>query len=284
MRDPILTGVAAISEAYRAWRMRITFVGHSTVLIEIAGLRLLTDPLLRGRVGHLLRHAEPASPDVRRNLGAVLISHGHLDHLHGRSLRLIDRDVPVLCPKGLKRAISLSGFRTVYEIGAGQNLEFGAATITAVHAEHDARRHPLAGPAPALGYVIAGGEPREAVWFAGDTDLYDAMSALAEPPVGPIDVALLPVWGWGPSLGPGHLNPQGAAKAVRIVKPRVAIPIHWGTLFPAGMARLRGDVLSKPPREFARRVAKADCSSEVTVLSPGDSTVVTAIGGNMSGG
>ena len=76
-------------------------------------------------------------------------------------------------------------------------------------------------PADALGYVIAGGGRR--VYFAGDTELFEEMSELR-----PIDLALLPVWGWGPSLNPGHLDPAGAARALALLRPRVAVPIHWG--------------------------------------------------------
>src|SRR5450756_1087792 len=73
-----------------------TFVGHSTVLIEVDGARILTDPLLRLRVGALIRHSPLPPASVYRGLDAVVISHAHLDHLDVPSLRLIDKDTPVI--------------------------------------------------------------------------------------------------------------------------------------------------------------------------------------------
>lgn len=244
-------------------------------------MRLLTDPLLHRRVGHLLRNTAAVVPRIWSDLDAVLISHGHLDHLHTRSLRLIDNHVPVIAPAGLARFIARAGFSNITEIAAGESVSVGAATVTAVHAEHDARRHPLAQPDPALGYVICGGEPGERAYFAGDTDLYDEMAMLADAPLGPVDLALLPVWGWGPSVGPGHLNPHGAATAVGLIRPRVAIPIHWGTMFPAGMARFRNELLFDPPHTFARLVVESGESTQVRILSPGQSIDLTATGDTM---
>jgi L-ascorbate metabolism protein UlaG (beta-lactamase superfamily) len=255
--------------------MRLTFAGHSTVLIEQAGARLLTDPLLYRRVGHLLRRAEPVAPDVWQDLTAVLISHGHLDHLHTKSLRRIERTVPAIVPTGLGAIVTRAGFRDVTEVDAGDQLTVGNARITAVHAEHEAKRHPFANHSPALGFVVDAGDNGEArAYFAGDTDIFDAMAELATGALAPIDVALIPVWGWGPKLGPGHLDPHAAAQAIGLIRPRVAIPIHWGTLLPAGLAQLRRELLTNPPRAFARFVAQLDLDTEVRVLLPGESTDV----------
>lgn len=254
------------------WAMRITFAGHSTVLIEHAGARLLTDPLLHRRVGHLLRHAPPVADDVCQNLSAVLISHGHLDHLHARSLRRIDRNVPVVTPIGLGRVVAKEGFTDITEVAAGEKLDVGGARVTAVHAEHDVKRHPFAELSPAVGFVVSDERRGESAYFAGDTDIFDAMAELAGPPLGPIDVALVPVSGWGPKLGPGHLNPRTAADAMTLMRPRIAVPIHWGTLHPASLLRLRRGLLMDPPHAFARFTAALGLETEVRILLPGETT------------
>jgi L-ascorbate metabolism protein UlaG (beta-lactamase superfamily) len=241
---------------------RLTWVGHATVLVEVGGARLLTDPLLRSRLGPLRRHGARPRRDVAERIDAVLISHLHLDHLDVSSLRRLGRDVRVLAPRGAGRLLHQIGFARVDELGAGDSARVRDAVVSAVPAVHDGRRRPLGVVADALGYEIAGAHR---VYFAGDTDLYDGMRALA----GRIDVALLPVWGWGPSLGPGHMDPQAAARAVALVRPRIAVPIHWGTFYPAGLERVRGRALVDPPHDFARHVAELAPDVEVRVLAPG---------------
>src|SRR5829696_9070246 len=108
-------------------------------------------------------------------------------------------------------------FETVRQVRAGDTLDVGGLRVDAVPAWHDGRRRPGPGAKEhdTLGFVTDG------VWFAGDTDLHEDMVSLR----GRVDIALVPIWGWGPSLGPGHLDPEGAAKAVELVRPRVAVPI-----------------------------------------------------------
>jgi L-ascorbate metabolism protein UlaG (beta-lactamase superfamily) len=233
------------------------------VLIEVGGVRLLTDPLLRDRVGHLRRHSATPGHEAAAGIDAVLVSHLHLDHLDVASLRRLRRDVTVLAPRGAGALLRRLGFAHTVELGAGDHADVGGAAVLAVPAAHDGRRHPLAPFAEAIGFVVAG---KRSVYFAGDTDLFDGMVEMA----GTLDAALLPVWGWGPSLGPGHMDPVVAARAAAMLRPRVAVPIHWGTFFPAGLARLRGSALVEPPREFARHAGELAPGVEVRVLGPGE--------------
>jgi L-ascorbate metabolism protein UlaG (beta-lactamase superfamily) len=252
---------------------RITWLGHATVLLETGGARLLTDPLLRKRVGHLRRQAPAPAPALTERLDAVLISHLHLDHLDLASLRRLDPRVRVLVPAGGVSVLRRAGLTNVTEVRAGDEVRIAGADVRAVPAVHDGRRHPLAASiAEAIGFVIAGAHR---VYFAGDTDLFEGMADAT----GPLDVALLPVWGWGPSLGPGHMDPLGAARAAALLRPRVAVPIHWGTFFPIGLAGRKGDVLVEPPRAFARHAASLAPGVEVRILAPGESLALAAADG-----
>jgi L-ascorbate metabolism protein UlaG (beta-lactamase superfamily) len=107
------------------------------------------------------------------------------------------------------------------------------------------------------------------VYFAGDTDLFPGMEELR-----PLDVALLPVAGWGPKLGPGHMDAERAACAAQVLRPRIAVPIHWGTLHPRWKGP--GSWFSDPPETFAARVAGLAPDVVVRVLAPGESLELPA--------
>jgi L-ascorbate metabolism protein UlaG (beta-lactamase superfamily) len=230
------------------------------VLVELGGVRLLTDPILRRGVVHLRRHGPVPEPPER--LDAVLLSHLHHDHAHLPSLRLLDRGVRVLAPRGAGSWLRRAGFHNAEELAAGEAAAVGAVEVAAVPALHDERRRPVGGVRAApIGFVLSA---ERRVYFAGDTDLFDGMASLA-----PLDLALLPVAGWGPKLGPGHLDAERAARAAAMMRPRLAVPIHWGTLSPR-RTRL-GAWFSDPPHAFAAQVAELAPEVEVRVLAPGES-------------
>jgi L-ascorbate metabolism protein UlaG (beta-lactamase superfamily) len=244
---------------------RIVFLGHSTVLIEVGGVRLLTDPLLRRRVVHLRRQVPAVDPDATSGLGAVLISHVHQDHLDLASLRLLGRDTRMLVPAGAGAWLRRRHFSRVRELPVGETADVGAVAVTAVEARHDGRRRPRGPRAEAVGYLVRG---RSAVYFAGDTELFEGMRKQLPR----LDAALLPVAGWGPTVGPGHMGPLDAARAAQLLLPRLAIPVHWGTMLPLGSAGRQRALLSDPPREFAENVARLAPGVEVRILSPGQET------------
>jgi L-ascorbate metabolism protein UlaG (beta-lactamase superfamily) len=243
---------------------RVTWLGHATALIELGGARLLTDPVLRGRLFHLKRVAPPVDPEHHSRLDAVLISHLHHDHLDLPSLRLIDgRGAGLFVPVGAGRLAGGHGFASVTELAAGDAHRIAGARLLAVPAIHHGGRVLSRTKADCLGYLVEADGVR--VYFAGDTDVFDRMAA-----IGNLDLALIPVWGWGPSLGSGHLDPAGAAEALALLRPRLAVPIHWGTLFPRVLPDRRHR-LSDPPHEFARAAARLAPDVEVRVLAPGAS-------------
>jgi L-ascorbate metabolism protein UlaG (beta-lactamase superfamily) len=245
---------------------RIVFLGHATVLIEFDGVRLLTDPLLRGGVAHLRRQAPLVDEEVFTGPDAVLISHLHHDHLDLASLRLLGLDTPLIVPAGAGSWLRRQGFAKVTELSVGDATRVDALAVTAVEARHDGRR--LGGPrAETLGYLVGG---RHNIYFAGDTELFAEMSNLSAS----LDVALVPVAGWGPTLGPGHMDPLDAARAVSLMQPRLAIPVHWGTLLPIAPLRRQRVRLGDPPRLFAEHVARLAPSVEVRILNPGGETAL----------
>jgi L-ascorbate metabolism protein UlaG (beta-lactamase superfamily) len=241
---------------------RVTFLGHSTALIETDGVRLLTDPILRERVWHLRRYAQPFDRAALPRVDAVLISHGHADHLDPASLRRIGTEVPVIVPRGLGGFLRRRRFGDVREIDVDERIELGPVAIRATPAVHDGRRLPLGSHVPALGYLVEGGSR---VYFAGDTDLFAGMDEIGRS----LALALVPVAGWGSRVGAGHLDPQRAARAVAMLRPRIAVPIHWGTLH---ALRFRPRDPSAPPREFERLVRAEVPQVEPRVLAPGEST------------
>jgi L-ascorbate metabolism protein UlaG (beta-lactamase superfamily) len=243
-------------------RDRIAFLGHSTVQIELDGEAVLTDPLLRDRVAHLRRYAEPpAHPSA----SAVLLSHAHQDHLDLPSLRTLGSETPMFVPPGAGAWLRRRGFQNVRELGEGEEDDLGAVTIAAVPADHAGHRYPLGPRSASVGFLVRGSRT---VYFAGDTGVFERMAELA----GTLDVALLPVAGWGRTLGPGHMDPLDAARAARLLRPRIAIPIHWGTFRPIGRSDRGLAIGDGPAREFAAHVGELEPASEVRILAPGEET------------
>jgi L-ascorbate metabolism protein UlaG (beta-lactamase superfamily) len=245
---------------YAARISRITYIGHSTLLVEVSGTRVLTDPLLRQRILHIRRRVPPPAVEDLHSLNAILISHPHHDHLDPPSLRMVAGDFPVIAPRGCRWTVRRGGATRVIEVEAGDRVGVGGVTVEAVAALHDGRRFPIGRQRPALGYLLEG---PPSVYFAGDTDLFPEMEALA----GRVDVAALPIWGWGPRVPAGHLDPERAARAAAMIQPRIAIPIHWGTMTTGS---IEGGVDFAPAREFTEAAAKVAPGVEVRALAPGE--------------
>ncbi len=222
---------------------------------------MLTDPSLRRRTGHIRRRVPAPRVEELEPLDALVVSHAHHDHLDPPSLRLLARDRPVIVPRGCGGILRRRGIQEVIEVDAGDRIAVGSTFIEALPALHDGRRYPLGRRQPALGYLLEG---PSRVYFAGDTDVFAEMGELA----GRVDVAALPVWGWGQRVPAGHLDPGRAARAVALIQPRIAVPIHWGTLFAVGV-RHAADPFA-PARAFARAVASVAPEVDVRVLAPGE--------------
>lgn len=242
----------------------LTWLGHASVVIEMGGVRVVTDPALTARLAHLRRHhrvdAHTLSvPDV------ILISHVHMDHLHVPSLRMFGNDVLMIVPSGAAGFLRRRGFRRVLETAAGRTTQIGGLTIETVPAMHSGQRGPHSRIAvDAVGYVLRAVEG--SVYFPGDTDLFPELASLED-----IDIALFPIGGWGETVGEGHLDPETAMRATELVQPGLVVPIHWGTYSPVRLGRGEPGWLRDPAHRFESVITAAGERQRLRVLDPGDS-------------
>jgi L-ascorbate metabolism protein UlaG (beta-lactamase superfamily) len=138
----------------------------------------------------------------------------------------------VVAPHGALKLLRRLGLEDVRTVSPGDVLDVAGATIEVLPATHDDRRSPLSQlRGPALGFRVESGD--HSFWFPGDTGLRDDMAE-----VSPVDLALVPVGGWGPTLGPLHMDPDEGAEAVNRVRSRWAVPVHWGTFWPVALSRI----------------------------------------------
>ena len=242
----------------------LTWWGHATTTIEIAGVRILTDPVLTRRLGHLSR-VRGATPDrSARDADVVLVSHLHSDHLHVPSIRRVSDRAHVIGPRGSRTVIG-GAASLVREVEPGDAVERSQLTIRAVPAAHDGRRHNRSNVSgSALGFLVEYGRVR--IWFAGDTALFDTMATFA-----PVDLAVVPIGGWGPSLEPSqHMGPEHAAEAVRRTRARYAVPMHYSTFWPTGTRSVLRSSFERyfvePAERFRTAVSATDAEAMIVPI------------------
>ena len=232
--------------------MRITMIGHSTVFIESAGQRILTDPYF-GTWGNPA-YARIAPPFKTREelapVDLVLVSHNHWDHTDRRYFRLLAADVPVLAPRATAWLTRLKGAKNVIGLGKWEQKQFGGVGVTAVPATH---------VAVTRGFVIEAEGKR--IYFAGDTRYGSFMNEIGRR-FG-LEVALLPVTTYRIPLTMGE---KGAVRAVKALSPKTVIPIHLGITPRNPLLRT-----SESPEGFMKRLREAGLNTEVKILHEGES-------------
>jgi L-ascorbate metabolism protein UlaG (beta-lactamase superfamily) len=232
--------------------MKVTMIGHSTVLIEVAGQRILTDPYFGSWGNPAYARIAPPGKTREELLGVdlVLVSHNHWDHTDRRFFRSLAADVPVVAPRPNTWVTRLKGARNVVGLAKWRQRQFGPVRVTAVPASHIAITR---------GFVVeAGGRT---IYFAGDTYYRGFMKEIGARFT--IDVALMPV---STFRIPMTMGERGAVRAVRALSPKVVIPIHLGIAPRSPLLRT-----SEGPEGFRKRLQDAGIKAEVRVLREGES-------------
>jgi L-ascorbate metabolism protein UlaG (beta-lactamase superfamily) len=248
--------------------LRLTWLGHSSVVIDLHGVRLITDPLLLDRVGPLRRRGSRPEADSWAGADAVLLSHLHHDHAHLKSLRLLP-DVPVVTAPANVPWLRRHGITEAIELDdGGEFVVRERVRVRPTPAIHGHRPMPHR-PNAANGHLVQ--SPNVTVWIVGDTELYPEMADLPALAGAPIDIAVVPVGGWAPRLSGGHLGPAAAAQACARVGARWAVPVHWGTLHVRGAANVPMGWMDRPGPAFVDAVGRVAPDCRAVLLSPGQS-------------
>jgi N-acyl-phosphatidylethanolamine-hydrolysing phospholipase D len=249
----------------------VTWVGHATLLIQIDGVNVLTDP-------HFGERASPVSFAGPRRLvplgiafadlppiDAVVISHDHYDHLDLDTVRRLAREhrPTFFVPLGLKSWLTGNGVDQVAELDWWESRAFRGLTITCTPAQHSSGRGLHDQDLRLWSSWMLAGRARR-VFFAGDTGYTASLAEIARR-LDPPDLAVLPIGGYSdyPAHHPNHLNPEEAVRLFEDLRARLLVPMHWGTF------DLNREPFREPPERLMAAARRRGVEEQVAVLSPG---------------
>lgn len=220
-----------------ATQLRVTYIGHATLLIELGGSRLLTDPHFGPRLGRFLpRVTEPGiSIGDLPPLDGLLLTHAHADHLSFACLDTLPRDIPLISPPAVARWLARRGYIHARPLAPDESMTLGELTIRAAAAKHYGSRYGVDRWRSAANMYLLSSD-QWSVFFTGDTALTPHTDRLVHEHVTEhhrqLDIALLPIghapW-WKPGFRRGHLTADDALELFERTKARHFVPFHWGT-------------------------------------------------------
>ena len=244
---------------------RIVSIGHSTVLIQLDGLNIITDPIFSTHIlGFTKRHIEPGIPFKKLpKINAIIISHEHDDHFDKATLKKFDKNIPIVIPEGLKHDVMKLGFKDIRGLKWWEKTEIGGLRITAAPAKHFLSH--------IISCVIEG---TKTVYFAGDAGLSDYFGEIGKK--FNIDVAMLPMGAYRPFLSfviphfskyseKVHIIPKDISMVQEWLKAKVVIPIHWDVF----KISYSVDFVEKPGKKMKEIISKQNLDSKIKILEPG---------------
>jgi L-ascorbate metabolism protein UlaG (beta-lactamase superfamily) len=255
--------------------MKVTYIGHATLLLELGGVRLLTDPNFDAKLGRILPRVSPPGIALEQlpALDAILLTHAHADHLSFDSLERLPRSIPLFAPPVIAKWLRRLGHMHAVDFAPGESVRVGDATIRAASATHRGNRYGYdRWRSSANMYLLDAGET---AFFAGDTALVDDTHHLVEKTLWAngreLDLALLPIgyapW-WKPGFRRGHLTHDDALTLFDRLRARVLVPYHWGTF--RHVTATAQDAI----RRLRQRVDEHELHATVRIIEPGESLEV----------
>jgi N-acyl-phosphatidylethanolamine-hydrolysing phospholipase D len=248
----------------------LTWIGHSTFLVQIDGLNLVTDPHWGDRASPV-GFAGPrrlVPPGIRFEdlppIDAVLISHDHYDHLDEATVRRLARDhrPRFFVPLGIGKWLRARGIDDVVELDWWQESRFRHLTVVATPAQHSSGRSVNDQYRRLWASFVVVGDTRR-LFFAGDTGYWAAMKGIGA--LGPFDVALIPIGGYSDYRvhHPNHLNPEEAVQLFEDVGGKLLVPMHWGTF------DMNREPVHEPPARLLAEALRRGIEERIAILRPG---------------
>jgi L-ascorbate metabolism protein UlaG (beta-lactamase superfamily) len=253
--------------------MRVVYIGHATLLLELAGQRIMTDPNFDPKLGRVLRRVSPPGIPLDKlpSIDAILLTHAHADHLSFASLDALPDRIPLYAPPAVAEWLRKLGYKQAVPLAVGETISIGSITVRAALAKHSGNRYGIDRWRSATSmYLLDSGSTT--CFFAGDTSLTPDTHRLVVEELGAkgrrLDVALLPIghapW-WKPGFRRGHLTSDDALELFQRLEARFFIPFHWGTFH---------HVTSGPHDAIERlraRLATHARGADVRIIEPGES-------------